>query len=225
MSYPFHSGGIRLPGASRSDRKTQVGSTQHFTGGGVFGDGFGVRVGTESNLEKKALLLLSARPTTLDVVEQVAFEWYDEHGEYHTHYMDLVAKQTDDRVVGYAVRPSPRAGRKYTLKLARIKQQAIRGGVVNDFRLFTEQDVCPVELFNAELFHAVRRPDCFADPVMQDVAGASVGVTTIGALVDESGLDGMGFRAAVRLIKSGHLQMVRYERIERSSEVFRTLTI
>ncbi|WP_412550726.1 hypothetical protein [Shimia sp. MIT910701] len=225
MSIHFQTGGIRLPEVSRGNRDTQVGSKRHFTGGAVIGDDHGVRLGLESNLEKMALLLLSARPTTLDVVEQVAFEWYDEHGEYHTHYMDLVAKQTDDRVVGYAVRPSQHAGLKYTLKLARIKQQAIRGGVVNDFRLFTEQDVCPVELFNAELFHAVRRPDCFADPVMQDVAGASVGVTTIGALVDESGLDGMGFRAAVRLIKSGHLQMVRYERIERSSEVFRTLTI
>ena len=225
MSYPFHSGGIRLPEVSRGDRKTQVGSTQHFTGGGVFGDGSGVRVGTESNLEKKGLLLLSARPTTLDVVEQVAFEWYDEHGEYHTHYMDLVAKQTDDRVVGYAVRPSQRAGHKYTSKLARIKQQAIRVGVVNDFRLFTEQDVCPVELFNAELIHAVRRPDFFADPVLRDVAGKSVGVTTIGDLVDRSGLDGMGFRATVRLIKSGHLQMVRHERIQRSSEVFRARMI
>jgi len=225
MSYPFHSGGIRLPDASRGDRKTQVGSTQHFTGGGVFGDGSGVRVGTESNLEKKALLLLSARPTTLDVVEQVAFEWYDEHGEYHTHYTDLVVTQTDERVVGYAVRPSQRAGLKYTTKLARIKEQAIREGVVNDFRLFTEQDVCPVELFNAQLIHGVRRPDCFADPVLQDVAGASAGVTTIGDLVDQSGLEGMGFRAAVRLIKSGHLQMVRHERIKRSAQVFRASVI
>lgn len=225
MSIHFQTGGIRLPEVSRGNRDTQVGSKRHFTGGAVIGDDHGVRLGLESNLEKKALLLLSARPTTLDVVEQVAFEWYDEHGEYHTHYMDLVAKQTDGRVVGYAVRPSSRASRKYTLKLARIKQQAIRGGVVKDFRLFTERDVCPVELFNAELFHAVRRPDCFADPVMQDVAGASVGVTTIGALVDQSGLEGMGFRAAVRLIKSGHLQMVRHERIERSSEVFRAHTI
>jgi len=225
MSYPFQSGGIRLSDASRGDRKTQVGSTQHFTGGGVFGDGPGARVGTESHLEKKALFVLSARPTTRNIVEQVVFKWYDEDGEYHEHYMDLVVTQTDERVVGYAVRPSQRAGRKYMTKLARIKEQAICQGVVQDFRLFTERDVCPVELFNAELIHAVRRPDCFADPVLQDVTGASVGVTTIGDLVDQSGLDGMGFRAAVRLIKSGHLQMVRHERIKRSSEVFRTRMI
>ncbi len=225
MSYPFHSGGIRLPEASRGNRATQVGSTRHFTGGGVFGDGGDVRVGTESHLEKNALFLLSSRQTTLDVVEQVAFDWYDEHGEYHTHYMDYVVTQVDGNVVGYAVRPTQRAGREYTTNLARIKEQAIHQGTLNDFLLFTEQDVCPVELFNAELIHAVRRPDCFADPVMQDVAGSFVGVATIGDLVDRSGLDGMGFRAAVRLIKSGHLQMVRHERIKRSSEVFRAREI
>lgn len=176
ISYPFHAGGIRLPDASRGDRDTQVGSTQHFTRGGVFGDGPGARVGTESHLEKNALFVLSARPTTRNIVEQVVFKWYDEDGEYHKHYMDLVVTQTDDNVVGYAVRPTQRAGRKYMTKLARIKEQTIRGGVVNDFRLFTEQDVCPVELFNAELIHAVRRPDCFADPVLREVVGASVGV-------------------------------------------------
>lgn len=225
MSCPFHSGGIRLPEASRGNRKTQVGSTRHFTGGAVIGDDHGVRFGLESHFEKNATMLLLSRSSTLGLVEQVSFNWYDERGEYHTHYIDLVATQIDGDVVGYAVRPMKRVSSKYLAKLARIKEQAIQQCFLDDLVLFTEQDVCRVELFNAELFHAVRRPDCFADPVMQDVAGASVGVTTIGALVDESGLDGMGFRAAVRLIKSGHLQMVRYGRIERSSEVFRAHTI
>jgi len=153
---------------------------------GLSAGGPGARVGTESHLEKNALLVVSARPATRNIVEQVVFNWYDEDGEYHEHYMDLVATQTDDSVVGYAVRPTQRAGRKYMIKLARIKEQAMRQCVVSDFRLFTERDVCPVELFNAELIHAVRRPDCFADPVLQDVAGKSVGVTTIGDMVDQS---------------------------------------
>ncbi|MDO6735865.1 hypothetical protein Q4555_14395 [Octadecabacter sp. 1_MG-2023] len=225
MSIHFQTCGIRLPEASRGDRKTKVGSTQHFTGGGVFGDDQGFRLGLESHLEKNAALLLSARSSTLGLREQVSFDWYDEHGEYHTHYIDHVATQIDGDVVGYAVRPMERENLEYLAKLARIKEQAIQQCFLDDFVLFTEQDVCRVELFNAELFHAVRRPDCFADPVMQDVAASSVGVTTIDDLVNESGLDGMGFRAAVRFIKSGHLQMVRYERIERSSEVFRARSI
>lgn len=225
VSYPSLSGGIRLPENTRGDRETQVGSTKHFTGGGVFGAGPGVRIGTESHLERKALLLLSARPATVAVVEQVAFDWYDEDGEYHTHFIDFVATQTDGSVVGYAVRPSGRVSLEYKTTLARIKEQGIHRCAFDDFVLFTEQDVCPVELYNAELLHAVRRPDCFADPVLQHVVGSLVGVTTIEDLVDQSGLGGMGFRAAVRLIKSGHLQMVRYERIQRSSEVFRSRTI
>ncbi|MEO9824178.1 MAG: hypothetical protein ABJF50_07155 [Paracoccaceae bacterium] len=118
-----------------------------------------------------------------------------------------------------------RVSPEYVETLARIKEQGVHLCAFGDFRLFTEQDVCPVELFNAELIHAVRRRDCFADPVMQDVAGSSIGVTTIRDLVDQSDLGGLGFRAAVRMIKSGHLEMVRHERIQRSSEVFRARVI
>ncbi|MGC1496294.1 MAG: hypothetical protein WA790_10825 [Sulfitobacter sp.] len=225
MSYPFHSGGIRLPEASRGKRKTQVGSTRHFTGGLVLGDDSGVRVGTESHLEKNAALVLSQRWNTADLVEQAEFEWYDEDGEYHDHYPDLVVTQTDGLEIGYAVRPWARATDEYIVKLARIKEQAQEQGFLDDFRLFTEDDVCPVELHNAELFHSVRRPDCFADPVAQDIARAFSGIVTVDALVEQSQLAGMGFRAVVRLIRSGHLQMVRYERIERSSEVFKARVI
>lgn len=219
MSIHFQSGGIRLPEFSRGDRKTQVGSTRHFTGGVVCGNGPGVRMGSESHGETNAILLLSTRPATLELVEQVAFEWYDEHGEVHTHFIDLVATRTDGQKIGFAVRPMARVSQRYLTDLARIKEQAVDQGFLDDFRLFTEQDVCPVELHNAKLMHSVRRPDCFADPVMQDVVRTTVGTVTIDSLIEQSGLGGMGFRAVVRLIRSGHLEMLRHERIERSSEV------
>jgi len=216
---------IRLPEFSRGDRDTQVASTKHFTGGVVFGDGPGVRLGMESHLEMNAGLLLAARPSTLDLREQVLFNWYDAYGDYFVHYIDLVSTEHDGQVVGYAVRPTQRISGRYEERLARIKEQAVSQCFLDDFRLFTELDVCPVELFNATLMHSVRRPDCFADPVLRDVTASIVGATTINALVDKSGLDGMGFRAVVRLIRSGHLQMVQHERIERSSEVFRARVI
>lgn len=225
MSYPFHFGGIRLPEISRGKRKTQVGSTRHFSGGLILGDGSGVRLGTESHGETNATLVLSARMTTSDIVEQVAFDWYDDDGVYHTHFIDLVVTQTDGLEIGYAVRPWARASDKYIVKLARIKEQAIDQGFLDDFLLFTEDDVCPVELHNAQLFHSVRRPDYFADPVAEDIVRSSSGIVTVDALVEQSQLGGMGFRAVVRLIRSGHLQMVRYERIERSSEVFKARVI
>ncbi|MBL4807388.1 MAG: hypothetical protein JKY31_08875 [Rhodobacteraceae bacterium] len=211
---------IRLPEPSCGNRDTQVASTKHFTGGVVLGDGPGVRLGTESHLEMTATLLLAARPSTLDLREQVLFNWYDANGDYFAHFIDLVATRDNGKLVGYAVRPAQRISDKYLQRLARIKEQAVNQCFLDDFRLFTELDVCPIELFNAKLIHSVRRPDCFADPVLEGVVASIVGVTTVDALVDQSGLGGMGFRAVVRLIRSDHLQMVRHERLERSSEVF-----
>ncbi|NBZ89511.1 hypothetical protein [Stagnihabitans tardus] len=215
-------GGIRLPEHSRGDRATQVGATQHFTGCIVLGSGPGIRTGLESHLELQAALILAARPEVRDLVEQVRFDWFDEDGEFHKHYIDLVATGQDGIVIGYAVRPLGRVKDAYLAQLARVKEQAIAQGVLDDFRLFTEQDVCPVELFNAKLFHSVRRPDQFGDPVAQDVVGRMTGVATIESLVEQTGLDGMGFRALVRLIRSGQLQMVSYERIGRGCLVFKT---
>ncbi len=224
-------GGVRLPEPSRGDRATQVGSTHHFTGGivhnfgpggtGPGGNGPGTRMGIESNLEGNANLMLAARSEVQDLVEQVRFDWFDEDGEVHKHYIDLVATERDGTVVGYAVRPLARVKDAYLAQLARVKEQAIEQGVLDDFRLFTDRDVCQVELFNAKLFHSVRRPDCFGDPVAKDVVDKMTGVVTIGSLVEQTRLDGMGFRALVRLIRSGHLEMVGYERIDHSSLVFK----
>lgn len=87
--------GVRLPEPSRGNRATQVGSTQHFTGSIVLGSGPGIRTGVESHLEAQAALLLAAQPEVQDLVEQVLFEWFDEDGEIHKHYIDLVATERD----------------------------------------------------------------------------------------------------------------------------------
>ncbi|MBO9429654.1 hypothetical protein [Sulfitobacter sp. R18_1] len=215
------SGGIRLPEPHRGDRKTQVGSTQHFTGGIVFGEGHGARHGLESHLEANCAMVLAYRPDTKEIVEQVRFEWFDEFGELHNHFIDIVVVRRDETVTGYAVRPIERVGQKYLIELARIKAQAISQGVLDDFRLFTEGDVCSVELFNARLFHSVRRPDCFGDPVAEDVVRSMTGVVRIGDLIEKTRLEGMGFRALVRLIRSGHLKTLGYERISHDAMVFK----
>ncbi|WGW03949.1 hypothetical protein [Tropicibacter oceani] len=214
-------GGIRLPEACKGDRATQVGSTKHFTGGLVLGDGPGERHGVESHAEKCAALILSYRRSTLELRTQVRFEWSDKFGELHNHYIDLVTLQTDGAMIGYAVRPKDRASNRYIQELARIKKQAVSQGFLDNLLLFTEDDVCPVELFNAKLFHSVRGPDCFGDTVAQDVVRSMTGVVSVGDLVASTRLDGMGFRAIARLICSGHLEMLSYERITHTTMVFK----
>lgn len=213
--------GICLPAQSVGNRKTQVGSSHHFTGRLVIGEGPGRRLGFESHLEAKAAMILAARRETLSLVEQFRISWTDEFGKVLRHFVDFVQDKVDGQRIGYAVRPTARVSQKYLLKLARIKEQALAGAILSDFRLFTETEVCPVELSNATQFHAVRRPDPFGDMIAAEVVRNMSGVTTIGQLTDAIGLDGMGFRAVVRLIRSGELEMVRHEIISRSSQVFK----
>ncbi|WP_240804530.1 hypothetical protein [Qingshengfaniella alkalisoli] len=214
-----------MPEESAGNRDTQVASKAHFTGHITFGDDHGRGLGLESNLEKKVALLLRYAPDTVDLVEQRAFEWYDSHGEYHTHYVDLVRQTRDGRRIGYAVRPVHRVSDEYQDKLARIKYQSASQGVFDDFRLFTEQDVCPIALHNATHLHAVRVAEPEADQAAAKVVGAMRGVETIGMLSEQIGMDGTGLRALVRLIASRHLQLLRHERISDASQVIKVMAL
>jgi hypothetical protein len=188
-----HKDGIRLPEPSAGDRATQVGSSHHFTGQIVLGDGPGRVVGLESHLEMKAALILAARSSTDALFEQIAFEWRDAEAASRIHYIDLVVRRSDGRWIGYAVRPRGRVTPAYLAELARIKAQAIGAGFLSDLRLFSEDDVDPVALFNAKLLHAVRVPDPDPDAAVRTVAARITGVTTVGALVDETALAAPAF--------------------------------
>lgn len=225
MSYPILPGGIRLPEVSVGDRSTQVASKAHFTGHIIFGMGHGRGLGLESNLEKKAALILRYASDTVDLVEQQAFEWFDAHGARHTHYVDLVRQMRNGRRIAYAVRPSARVSSNYQDKLARIKRQSMEQGVFDDFRLFTERDICPVALENATHLHAVRVAEPEADRAAAEVVSAMRGVATIGALSEQIGMQGTGVRAVVRLIGSGNLQLLRHEKISHSSQVIKVMSL
>lgn len=221
MNYHVFTKGIRLPEPSAGNRATQVGSSHHCTGQIVIGDGPGRLHGTDSHLEMNSTLMLAARAETAALFEQIAFVWRDAKGESHTHYIDLVVQQTDGRRVGYAVRPWKRISVEYLTDLARIKAQAIASGFLWDFRIFSDRDVNPIDLFNAKLLHAVRTGEPQADATARAAAATISGIASIGALVAQTGLEGTGFRAIVRLIRSGHLKPVRRGRIDYETEVFK----
>ncbi|SFQ79001.1 hypothetical protein [Donghicola eburneus] len=217
-------GGILLPAESKGDRKPQVGSSHHFTSTMVLGDGPGVRTDFESHTERKAAMVLAYRRNTRSLKTQVLFEWSSEQNQKRRHFIDLVVERTDDRVVGYAVRPDKRVSQKYLADLARIKEQAVAKGFLNNLLLISAEDLCPVEVHNAKLFHSVMRADPFGDTVAKDVVRGMSGLRSISDLVAKTKLEGMGFRALVRLICSGHLEMLRHEKIGYNSMVFKKLT-
>lgn len=218
-----YDGGILLPAESRGDRKPQVGSSYHFTSTMVLGDGPGVRTDFESHTERKAAMVLAYRQNTRSLTTQVLFEWSDEKDQERKHFIDLLVERTDGHVVGYAVRPDKRVSPKYLIELARIKEQAVAKGFLDNLLLISAADLCPVEVHNAKLFHSVRRADPFGDTVAKQVVRCMSGSRSIAELVSDTELEGMGFRALVRLIRSGHLEMLRYEKLGYHSIVFKKL--
>lgn len=216
MSYHFTEGSFRLPEPSLAQRTVQNGSKGHFTGQATIGAGPGRLTLLESHFEFKGLLVLTARPTTAELFEQVAYPWMDANKEWHTHYADFVVLQTDGCRVGYAVRPMCYVTDEYRDELGRVKFQALKTGTLSDFRLLTEEDFDPVTLFNGKLFHSVRRPDPEADTAAREVVSAMTGIVSLGEMTDRIGREGAGYRALIRLIRDGVLQPLHPGRLLKS---------
>jgi hypothetical protein len=212
-------GGLRLPSHSLGNRYIALSSKGHFTGHVVLGDGAGVVVETESYLELSWCLCLIARPETASLVEQVAFEWYDRDGVWHTHYFDIYVKETDGSAMAYTVKPEARVSDDFWREMEQIAAQARASGFVRDVRLLSDQAIDKVELHNAQLLHGLRVRDPEADIAAEAVVRKMSGISTLASLSNCIGLEARGFRALIRLIRSHHLQLVQHEKIDPTTEV------
>lgn len=65
-------------------------------------------------------------------------------------------------------------------------------------------------------------PDAEADVAAVDVLAAMTGVQTLGDLTNRVALGARGYRALIRLIRTGKLRAIRHERITHITEVFKT---
>lgn len=169
----------------------------------------------ESNLERKVLLVLLARPDVAEVREQIApVAYQDEAGAWRSHRFDFLVHGRDGRRVLVAVKPRDLAERHdLAVLLARIAGFVPRS-LADTVRLMTEDDVPRDRVYNAKLFHCVRDDGLPEhDGHVERIARTLVGATTVSCLVAASGLDGEGFRAIVRLIDRGTLRVVGHGRI------------
>ncbi|MBK1636498.1 hypothetical protein [Rhodovulum adriaticum] len=213
--------GIQLPDPSLAQRKVPWGTRFHFTGQIVLGDGPGRVVRTESHTEFTCCLCLASRPETAKIHEQVAFEWHDADGVVRTHYIDFLVEQTDGQRVAYTVRPEARVSERFLDEVRQVARQIRASGFANDLRLLTDKDFDQTERFNAKLLHSVRQPDPEADAAARKIVGDLRGIAPLARLADEIALEARGFRALVRLIRSGHLRLVNHERIRPAAQVFK----
>jgi hypothetical protein len=205
-------------------RNVSHSSKSHLSGFHVFGDGAGRIVGAESHLEFNVALCLDAHHNTADLHEQVPFDWLDELGRRRTHYFDFVVTTLSGDRVAYSVKPLAKCKGRFADDMQAIAEQATQSRDYAQVRIFTDQDLDPVMLFNAKLLHACRTPVAYPDAKAREVLESLTGVVTIAELVSQIGLLGDGFRAVVRLLRGKKLRLHRHEHISYTATVYKSGT-
>lgn len=168
----------------------------------------------ESGLERKAALVLLTHPQVVDLREQPqAVRWTDALGVERRHTFDFLATLVDRRKIAVAVKPVIKANRRRLPETLAVIAGQMAPAFADGVLMITEADLPRDTVHNAALLHHARRG---ADPDADHAVGllvAEAGSGTVGELVAASSLGGAGFRAVMRLIASGTIQIPADARI------------
>lgn len=205
MSHPFPDS-RRLPAPSRADRKIALSSKGHCTAHAVFGEGAGVRMQAESWTELRNLYLLNARHDVVAMREQALFRYGPQLKSKHV--FDVLVTLRDGRTIAYTVKPERGlSSGKFLDTMQGIAWWVRKLRFADDTRLITEADFDPVELHNAQIFATVRETDPEAETAARLVLQGMVGARSLRDLTLETGLEARGYRAFLRLIRLGELEI------------------
>jgi hypothetical protein len=152
------------------------------------------------------------RPDVAEVAEQPpAVVYVDDDGRERRHTFDFQIKLTTGSTGLVAIKPAALVGKTGIDRTVDLIAEQIPPSRADWVLLFTEKDLSPTDLFNAQQIHHARRdrwPE--DDAVMTKVLRHLKGETTIGELAAKSGLNGYAFDAVVRAISDGKLKPVGY---------------
>ncbi len=181
-------------------------------------------MGYDSNTEMKWKLVLLSRPGVAWIESQVHFEWVKPDGGKGNHFFDFRVLMADGKRVAIMVKSECRRNQpKVQDELADVAARVPRS-FADQVVVMTERDIDPVEYFNAEMMHEMRRPDPNADAVARRLFGEMVGAVQVQDLVDAIGLGARGFRALVRLLRSHELELTLNVRITHEAYVRRRMS-
>lgn len=222
MNY-LSDGGLALPERIQTTRKVAKGRRTHFTGQFTFGPDEGRTMDIESHTELCTALVTIARPDVAGLENQVPFKWVKPNGKTATHHFDFRVLMADGSRRAIMVKSEYRRHQpEVQAELAQIAAQ-VTPDFADDVVIMTERDLDPVELFNAEMMHEMRRPDPEADAIGRRIMNEMVTSVQIQDLVDAIGLGARGFRTIVRLIRSHELKLVIKVRIAHEAYVCRRI--
>lgn len=170
----------------------------------------------ESMLERCAALLGRLRPDIVEVAEQPPAVWFvDDEGVRRHHTFDFKFTTTLKGRVLTAVKPSAMVAETGIDRIVELVTEQVSPAIADEVSLFTEELLTETDLFNAEVVNLATRdewPD--DDAAVAKVIAKLKNETTIGDLVERSGLGGYGFDAVVRAIDARKLSLVEYGPLE-----------
>jgi len=216
-------GGLTMPARIKTTRKVAKGRREHFTGQFTFGSDEGRTMDIESNTELRVALVTIARSDVVGLENQVPFNWVGPGGKSATHHFDFRVLMADGRRRAIMVKSEYRRRQlKVQKELAQIAAQ-VTPDFADDVVVMTERDIDPIELFNAEMMHEMRRADPEADAAARRAVGEIFASVQVQDLVEAIGLGARGFRAVVRLIRSHELTLINKVRIAHEAYVCRRI--
>jgi len=210
---------------SRASRAIPLRTRSSFRGAFVTTFG-GVRraVVFESRLELLTAYLLVTSAGVVDIWDQpTPIEYVDGDGEVRRHTADYLVTMSDGRKVLVAVKPAGSATRhdlRTTLGLIRAQMPM---SFADEIVLVTDRSFSREQAENAELIHHIGgETDDEADLVLTGLIATLQANTTIGALVQASGLEGRAYRSIIRLIGQGFCHQVGKGHLRYDSRIARS---
>jgi hypothetical protein len=204
------SAGIILPQPSQAERSITGASSQHCVAHTVLGDGVGVHIQAESLLELHNLFLLNAMLNVAALQEQVRFYYGWNAKNQQQHIFDVVATLECGSRIAMAVKPEVRlASGRFKAEMQEVAWWVHECGFADDVRIMSEADIDPVDLRNAKILAGVREADPEADAVaLRVVCDLPLGGgQSLRDLTLSTGMSARGYRALIRLIRSGVLRL------------------
>jgi hypothetical protein len=172
----------------------------------------------EADLEAKAMKFYFAQSDFVSLIEQPEFVGYvNANGMEKRHTFDLLVTMKSTERFFVQVKPELFVSESFIAEMSLIASQ--NGHRADWVEIFTDRNPHPNEIYNAELVMSVRRdPPSTLDGRILELLADTFGAVRISWIVGTFA-DGAAFRAVVRLIDAGFLELVAPGRITPQSLV------
>jgi hypothetical protein len=181
----------------------------------------------ESEGEELIGLSFLANPNVVDVIDQPPpVFYYDDDGVLRKHTFDWKVVEICATRTLVAVKRSEQVEKSGVQRVVDLVAEQLSPDIADYVVLATEAKLTRTDTYNAKLLYSATRETIPRDDtIVEHLIRKMRGHTTIGELVEASGIHGSGFRAIVRAIANRRLVLTTYRTIDHDAVVKRGRTL